>query len=62
MTAPASTMLRAIATGLAVDQRSWQAGYDAGRAGSRCGCPVGFDLFSFYLGRAAACPGGQRVA
>jgi hypothetical protein len=59
--APISAALRPLAAGLAVDQRSWQAGYDAGIAGSRRGCPEGFDLFSFYLGRAAACPGGPQI-
>lgn len=62
MTHPVSPMLHAIASGLAVDQASWQAGYEAAIAGRRSACPAGMDLFSFYLGRAAACPGGMKAA
>jgi hypothetical protein len=56
-------MLRAFSTGLAVDQRSWNAGYEAGASGKRTACPEGMDVFSFFLGRAAALlrDNGSRV-
>lgn len=60
--APTSPMLQAFTAGLAIDQPSWDAGYQAGASGKRTPCPDGMDLFSFYLGRAAGSETSKRAA